>query len=230
MFAAPKSTVVTVRPQDSLSEAVQIRLRRSESWLRKSRSARNLDSDKPPDLDAQFVFLWIAFNALYGQRRYEVDGKEIVDFTRFLERVETLSRGAVATALRQPDVEKHVEHLLQSPFLNIDCWREWDRAGIRDRQQRVQTARHTYDKEHPTVPVFQQLYTLRNQMLHGAATDGGRRNRESLKNAIPVLEISVRTLIGLVKEHHAQLPALEALPYPPSIGESAPFNGLRFRK
>jgi hypothetical protein len=36
-----------------------------ESWLRKSRKA-----GKNNDLDAQFVFLWIAFNALYGRPRY----------------------------------------------------------------------------------------------------------------------------------------------------------------
>ena len=221
---------MTAPPEERLSEAVETRVHRSQSWLRKARNAKNVGTDKPPDLDAQFVFLWIAFNALYGQPRYEVDGREIIDFTRFLERIEELSREALAAELRHPDVEKHVEHLLQSPFLNIDCWRKWDRAGVRDRQRRIETARHTYDKQHPTVLVFQQLYTLRNQMLHGAATDGGRRNRESLKNAIPVLEVSVKTLIGLVKKHHAKLPALEALPYPPSIGESTPFNNPRFRK
>lgn len=220
---------MTRPPEETLSEAVEIRLRRSESWLRKSKKAGN---SEPPDLDAQFVFLWIAFNALYGQPRYrdEVDSKEIVDFTRFLARAEDLERGAVATALRNPDVEKHVEHLLQSPFLNIDCWREWDRVGIRDRQKRIEMARHTYDKQHATMPVFRQLYTLRNQVLHGAATDGGRRNRESLRHAIPVLDVSVRLLNRLVRKHHAKMPALEALPYPPSIGEAGPFNGPRFRR
>src|SRR5262249_18351064 len=122
-----------------------------------------------------------------------------------------------------------VERILQSPFLNIESWKRWDSARIRDRQRRIEVARNTYDKQHPTVPVFLQLYTLRNQILHGAATDGGQRNRESLNHAIPVLETAVETLIGLVKKHHARIPALDPLPYPPSIGESAPFNAPRVR-
>jgi hypothetical protein len=46
------------------NETVEIRLHRCESWWRKSRKAAASD---PPDLDAQFVFLWVAFNALYGR-------------------------------------------------------------------------------------------------------------------------------------------------------------------
>jgi len=211
------------------SEAVQIRLHRSESWLRKSKKA---GSSTPPDLDAQFVFLWIAFNALYGKPRYrdDVQGEEVSDFKRFLTTVEALSRAGVASALRHPGVEEHVEWLLQSPFLNIECWRQWDRSGIRDRQRRIDVARNTYDKQHPTVSVFLQLYTLRNQILHGAATDGGRRTRESLRHAIPVLDASVRMLIGLVKTHHRKIPALDPVPYPPSVGEAVPFNAARFRR
>jgi hypothetical protein len=78
------------------------------------------------------------------------------------------------------------------------------------------------------VPLFLRLYTLRNQLMHGSATDGGQRTRESLKHAIPVLDACVEAPIALVKKHHAKIPALEPLPYPPSVGESAPFNAARF--
>jgi hypothetical protein len=45
------------------SEAIDIRLRRARSWLRKARKAESAH-----DADAEFIFLWIAFNALYGTR------------------------------------------------------------------------------------------------------------------------------------------------------------------
>jgi hypothetical protein len=43
-----------------MSKATEIRLRRARSWLRKAGEAATRD------MDAQFIFLWIAFNALYG--------------------------------------------------------------------------------------------------------------------------------------------------------------------
>jgi hypothetical protein len=48
-----------------------------------------------------------------------------------------------------------------------------------------------------------------------------------LRHAIPVLDVAVATLVGLVKKHHAKIPSLEPVPYPPSIGESVPFNAPR---
>jgi hypothetical protein len=88
--------------------------------LQKSRKAGN---GTPPDLDAQFVFLWIAFNALYGTPRYrdDVDGGEVRDFRHFLGTVEGLSGGKVAIGL---------ERILNSPFLNIECWKQWDRRAF----------------------------------------------------------------------------------------------------
>lgn len=204
-----------------MSEAVEIRLRRSRSWLNKAR--------RTADLDSQFIFLWIALNALYGRPRYrgDVPSDETHDLAEFLRAVEDNSRAQVAATLRGRDVEGHVEKVLQSPFLNIECWRAWDRANIRDRARRKAVACNTYQKQHPTVRVFLQLYTLRNQVLHGAATDGGQRNRESLKTAVPILSAAVEALIALVKEHHAKIPWIDSLPYPPSIGDGGQFNPPR---
>ena len=203
------------------SEAIEIRLRRGRSWLHKARRA-----GVAGDLDSQFVFLWIAFNALYGQPRYRegVVSDEIADFKALLEAVEQASRNQVATTLRRPELEAHVEKILRSPFLNIECWRHWDKLGIRDRSKRIATACNTYHKEHGLNRLFLRLYTLRNQVLHGAATDGGQRNRESLRHAIAVLDPSVDALIELVKRHHVKIPGLESLPFPPSVGEGGVFN------
>lgn len=51
-------------PKDSSEvddEAIDIRLRHARSWLRKASGTASVH-----DIDAQFIFLWIAFNALYG--------------------------------------------------------------------------------------------------------------------------------------------------------------------
>jgi hypothetical protein len=209
-----------------MSEAIEIRLRRARSWLRKAKKAA-----ENADLDAQFVFLWIAFNALYGTPRYrrsrDTYSGETEDFLTFLDEGERLSRGRFGACLGR--VESHAREVLLSPFLNIECWRQWDAAGVRDRQKRRAGSCNTYDKAHRLGRVFLQLYTLRNQVLHGAATDGGRRNRESLKHAIPILDAFVPACIEFVAEHGTKIRTLAAIPFPPSIGDDGHFNSPRLK-
>lgn len=144
--------------------------------------------------------------------------------TEFRGAVEKLSRGQVTHLLTR--LKTDVSKILQSPFLNIECWRRWDKAGIRDRAKRVASSCHTYDKSHRIEQLFRHLYTLRNQILHGAATDQGRRNSETLRPANTILGVVVPALVGLVNVHHLKLPRLEPVPYPPSIGEGGRFNPL----
>ena len=42
---------------------------RARSWIQRATDPRS-----PMDLDGRFIFLWIAFNALYGQAKYRLRG------------------------------------------------------------------------------------------------------------------------------------------------------------
>jgi hypothetical protein len=151
--------------------------------------------------------------------------RKIADFKTFLGAVEASSGRNLEEALNL--VGPDVAAILASPFLNIDCWRRWDEQGIRDRARRIADAVPVQRKEPRVVRVFRQLYTLRNQILHGAATDTGRRNRESLDHAIPVLSGCLPVFIDFVKERGDSIAALLAVPYPPSVGDSGRFNAPR---
>lgn len=205
-----------------MTEAAQIRLHRARSWLRKAGRAH-----MSGDADAQFMFLWIAFNALYGTPRYQngVSSGEVDDFKAFLRATEDCRQ--IEDALNR--AEPHTTAILRSPFLNIACWRRWDEREIRDRAARRATPVVFPPKEARIVRVFRQLYTLRNQILHGAATDTGRRNRESLAHAIPVLAACVPALVDFVRDYGDGMPGLQAMPYLPSTGDSAGFNTARLR-
>jgi hypothetical protein len=210
-----------------INEAVEIRLRRARSWLRKAKKAANSS-----DADSEFIFLWIAFNALYGTPRYLRDPEvnrtdEISDFVNFLDDAQRLARGRLDPTLK--DVESETQAILWSPFLNISCWRKWDAGKTRERQKRIQTSCNTYDKESGLGRIFLQLYTLRNQLLHGAATDGGSRNRESLERAIPILRAFVPVFIELVATHGPKIRSIKPIPFPPSLGDGGRFNAARFK-
>lgn len=231
--ASPVTVNTTRQPSlEEIAEAAALRLYRA-----RSRESRKAGGGTPPDVDAQFIYLWIAFSSLYGKRRRPdslVSGQtgrpasEVTDFTRFLEAVERLSGGQVAALLRHSPIAVPAAKILDNPFLDLDCWDRWETHGIRDRQQRLATPRRSYGGQPPPGAVFRQLYTLRNQLLHGAASDGGRRNRESLQNAIPVLDAVVDALIPLVAEHQIRIAGLYPAPFPPSTGGSMPFNRPKF--
>ena len=51
-----------------------VRLRRSISWLRRAQQMRMESKGTGRDLDTQFIFLWISFNALYARDPHELLG------------------------------------------------------------------------------------------------------------------------------------------------------------
>ena len=210
-----------------MSEAIDIRLKRARSWLHKARLVAS-----PHDLDAKFIYLWIAFNALYGTPRYRLMGKpersESDDFKLFLGKIEEVSYCAIENGLRP--LAAAIEKVMRSHFLDIECWKRWDHEGIRDRQERVSSARNVYAEGLNLDQLFLRIYTLRNQILHGAATDGGQRNRESLKCATPILYTAVKVFIALVDKHRTELAGLDPVPFPPSLGEGGRFNVPRLKR
>jgi hypothetical protein len=110
---------------------VESRLYRAESWLAR---ARECDYH----LDGQFIFRWIALNALYGQRRSEDEAPhDRDDLHAFLGRVVSRdheSRSRFTDILR--NLKQDVELLLESEFLYEEYWLG-DKASLAKRIERA---------------------------------------------------------------------------------------------
>lgn len=52
--------------------------------------------------------------------------------------------------------------------------------------------------------VFDRLYTLRNQLMHGGATFAGRANRRQLKDGCAILQVCVPLILQVMQENHAR--------------------------
>ncbi|MBM4439842.1 MAG: hypothetical protein FJ027_05455 [Candidatus Rokubacteria bacterium] len=212
---------------EAIAEAVTIRLHRARSWRRKAARAQDAK-----DLDGEFIFLWIAFNALYGTPRYHSRGSdpesrgEVTDFKRFTASVDRVSRGRLTALLKRPDVEGDMRKVMESPFLDRDCWIIWDNHGIRDRGERRNTA-NVQRGGRNIEQLLRNIYTLRNQVLHGAATAVGRINRDTLEQATRVMRAMVGACIDIVDEHRSAIAGMLPLPYPPSTGTGGGWNPPR---
>jgi hypothetical protein len=205
---------------------IEIRCYRAESWMNK---VENLN-DSEKDLDAIFIFYWIAFNALYGQPGYlrhrkrtgaekEQFGEE-VDIEKFLKLLIVLdNERKIQAALT--DRREEVNSLIGDIYLNDRSWVVWDQeqhitlserksSGFADRRTGLQL-----------IQLFRQIYVLRKQVFHGCSSNKGSKNRKALTNSVEILKRFLAIFIQIVRANanDAHLKALlKDLPYPPTRG------------
>ena len=75
----------------SENESLSLRMRRAISW-----GLRGDDALTRDDLDAAFIFYWVAFNAVYGEEREErTEERERERIARYLQRIVRLDDEAM---------------------------------------------------------------------------------------------------------------------------------------
>lgn len=193
----------------------QIRVHRSLSW---SMRAGAFGEEHP---EAEVLFHWIAFNSLYGEWD-AINARPGVDASarnRFLRRVVGAGCGLCATFLyrHKPLIKK----LLGSPFLVATFWRDPEAPKAREQAVRdlyqldglLQRGPHSKLYE----LVFERVYVLRGQLVHGASSGGSKLNRGTLTNCREWLRGAVPLLQHVVIEELAD-DEWPALCYPPVEG------------
>ena len=172
--------------------SLNLRLHRAIRWLERAEIA-HVDYDH----DVAFILYWIAFNAVYGQSGSADDDyqarTERASQHAYLGKIARLypSLRAAFDSRELPDA---VYALLESKYVYEPFWRsragaprsrEWAtrfnqlRYGIasRIRQLRTTTIAADANIERVLCEVFDRLYTLRNQLMHGGATWNSSVNR-----------------------------------------------------
>lgn len=177
-------------------QALSLRVHRSLSWL-----ARAEQEMVDGDLDAEFIFLWVAFNAAYANdvdESHRVSERE--SHRNFLERlVENDSEKALYHVVWElyPNA---IRTLLDNQYVYGPYWRslaagddEW-KEGFKKAKQAANKALAATDTVYTLDIVLSRLYTLRNQLIHGGATWAGGLNRDQLRDATQIM----RSLVPLI--------------------------------
>lgn len=182
-------------------EPSRVRLHRAISWLARAEQ----EGDDP---DAQFVFLWISFNAAYAQEL----GLEMGERERL---------NAFFQALLEVDHEKRLQKILFDKFSGpirtlVDnryvfepFWRalrEHDSNGRWEEQFAAgqRAALHAIvsgDTLKVLGIVFDRLYVLRNQIVHGGATWHSAVNREQVRDGARLMMTVIPAMIELMLDH-----------------------------
>jgi hypothetical protein len=180
-----------------------LRVHRALSWL--DRAERSGD-----DLDARFIFLWIAFNAAYANEIGDRERThELQVFEAFLQKLVDLDRDRMLYELIWTEFPKSIRMLLDNRFVFQPFW-DYQNGRIDEQQwqSRFSSARAAANRAlgagntaQVLTIVLSRMYTLRNQLVHGGATWNSRVNRDQLRDCVAFLGKLVPFVILLMMDN-----------------------------
>lgn len=181
-------------------EQWRVRIHRAISWLARSEQEHE-------DTDARFIFQWIALNAVYAQAFTDTTERERA--RRFIDTLVALDVQGRLHDVLFSQFSGPIRTLLDNHFVFEPFWialRDHDSSDGWERSFRASrkvalTAVMNGDTATVLSVVFDRLYVLRNQLVHGGATWNSRVNRNQLKDAVAILGALVPVVIAVMLEH-----------------------------
>lgn len=188
--------------RDGHPTSLTLRIHRALSWLHRA--------EQSEDIDGKFIFLWIAFNAAYAQELDDSDrSSDKVTFTAFLQKLCDLDANKCIDDLIWREFSGSIRTLLDNPYVFHLFW-EFQRGRISKEEwkNRFTSAKKSAQSALAggNTPVllsvlFNRLYTMRNQLIHGGATWDGKVNRDQLRDCTHLLGKLVPVIITLMMDN-----------------------------
>lgn len=193
--------------RDGYSQALALRTHRALSWLQRA-------EQETGDQDARFIFLWIALNAAYA-RDHDATRPNYTERRRFRAFINRLlatdAAGAGQNLLYNLVWEKFpnsIRGFLDNQYVFQPFW-DYKKGAI-DQATWQHRFRHSKARAYRAVgqmrtdrvlaELFDRLYTLRNQLIHGGATWQSTTNRDQVTRGADIMAHLVPVVIHLVME------------------------------
>lgn len=186
-------------------DELNLRLHRALSWLGKAEASKD-------DLDIQFIALWIAFNAVYAREFVSTRSADKMSFTQFLNHICRLDKTQQLYNLIWQRFSQNIRVMLNNPYVFQPFW-DYHNGKISENawqqdfakaNQKAQKALVAQDTHAILMVVFDRLYTLRNQLVHGGATYQSHVNRDQLKDGCHILFAIVPIIIQIILDNPQQ--------------------------
>lgn len=185
--------------QDRLPEPLGLRVRRALSWVKRAEKEQD-------DPDAAFIFYWIAFNAAYAQDRpRSLDSTERQHFSDFFDTVLALDSGHIIYNAIWVRFSDSIRILLDNKFVFQPFWNHhagrgnenWERL-FEGSKRGVRKALADRNTSVILSTLFDRLYVLRIQLMHGGATWRSSVNRAQVRDGARILAFLVPLFVGLM--------------------------------
>ncbi len=186
--------------RNQFPEPLSLRVHRALSWL-------NRAEQETEDHDARFIFLWVAFNAAYANEipdRQNFSERKL--FQGFLGRLIDSDSEQLLYTLVWDQFSGAIRLMIDNKYVFKPFWdhhngqiteEAWQLAF----QKSKAAARHALgeiDTQKVMGIMFDRLYTLRNQLLHGGATWNSSINRSQISQGAEIMGQVVPIVIHLM--------------------------------
>ena len=190
-------------------DSLDLRLCRAISWLERAEVEKSR-----ADADAEFIFHWIAFNAMYGQlENSSTDKGEAYYWSNYFHRIDRIVVFADSKSVIYDTVwsvcQGEIEAILNNRFVFEPFWthhnnqakcRKWEQRFV-DARDKAKQAFDNRQTETVLCKLFDRLYTLRNQLLHGGAKWKSTVNRNQVEKGAKIMSLLVPYFIDVMIEH-----------------------------
>lgn len=201
-FTALKSRQRAIR--EGFPENMGLRVHRALSWIGRAEGCAGDD-------DARFIFLWIAFNAAYADERefQKAQPGERAAFPGYFRRLVALDGdnriyGAIWRQFAGPVRLLMGNRYVFAPFWQhhngIEGHADWQARFDAD-ARRFARAFQAGDIARVLGTVFERLYVLRNQLVHGGATWNSAVNRDQVRDGAAILGFLMPVFVELMMDN-----------------------------
>lgn len=204
-FSALKEKQRAIRA--GFPETMGLRVHRAISWVGRSEACEGDD-------DARFLFLWIAFNAVYADERefQSIAPGERAAFLDFFGKLVALDKEKKVYKALWQRFTGPVRLLMDNRFVfnpfwqhhnGIEGYEDWEArfdASVRSFTQAFQAG----DTARVLSFVFDRLYVLRNQLIHGGATWNSGVNRAQVRDGAAILAFLLPVFVDLMMDNPEQ--------------------------
>ena len=153
----------------------------------------------------KFICLWIAFNAAYGKSLPALDHgcSEKYAFKSFIEKIISLDSVNLLASVVCGKYAMRISFLVENKFTFQKYWdftkgveeaSDWKRS-LSASVKKYNDCRISMDVSTILSIVFDRLYVLRNQLMHGGSSCGSKLNRETIDDAVGFLSDLIPSML-----------------------------------
>jgi len=185
--------------RDRFPESLGLRVHRSISWLMRAEHAGD-------DPDVQFVLLWVGFNACYSEND-RLPAREKQVFDGYFKKILKFDKDDVVADAIWSRFSGPIRILLDNKYVFQPYWNRlhsvddsWKSSF--DAAKRLTNIALKHGDTHTILSIlFDRLYVLRNQLVHGGATWNSQLNRDQMRDGCAILTFLLPCFIDIMMEH-----------------------------
>ena len=186
----------------SVKQSFLLRTRRAISWLGRA--------EEEKEEDARFIFLWVSFNALYGQLPVPKSekGAESDMFNDYFRVLAGLGEDAIERICGIfENGQGESKNLLRNKYIFKEFWdfQHYEEstskecmAKLKCQEKQFQENKRQKEVSPMLETVFSRIYVMRNQMMHGSTAKDSPRAGSQRRDCTRFMEIAVPVFIDMM--------------------------------